>query len=93
MGELYNEYFTNKEKYHRDPEALIKWSMNRISPKAGGSSDIPGSPYGSNADLQSAFAYYVTQGKSNPNGATPKHFWQAWFTDAGLPMPAWPGGK
>jgi hypothetical protein len=93
MGELYNEYFTNKEKYHRDPEALIKWSMNRISPKAGGSSDIPGSPYGSNADLQSAFAYYVTQGKSNPNGATPKHYWQAWFTDAGLSMPAWPGGK
>jgi hypothetical protein len=93
MGELYNEYFGNREKYHRDPEALIKWSMARISPKAGGSTEIPGSPYESNVALQNAYKYYVTQGKSNPNGATPRHYWQAWFTDAGLAMPAWPGGK
>lgn len=93
MGELYNEYFANRAKYHADPEALIKWSMGRISPKAGGAGQIPGSPYDSNLALREAYTFYVTKGNRNPNGATPKHYWQTWFSDAGIAMPAWPGGR
>jgi hypothetical protein len=93
MGELYNEYFNNRERYHKDPEALIKWAMSRISPKAGGAGEIPGSPYESTSALQLGYKYYVTEGKKNPNGATPQHYWQAWFQDAGIAMPAWPEGS
>jgi hypothetical protein len=92
MSELYSEYFNNREKYHRDPEALIKWSMARVSPKSGGSSGIPGSGYDRTGLLQ-AYDLYVTKGKPNPNGWTPKHYWQAWFQDEGLTMPAWPAGR
>jgi hypothetical protein len=93
MGELYNEYFGNREKYHRDPEALIKWSMARISPKAGGSAELPGSPWDSQAALLANYKHFVTDGNKNPNGVTPRHYWQAWFSDAGIAMPAWPEGR
>lgn len=91
MSELYGEYFGNRAKYHSDPDALIKWSMSRISPKAGGSAVAPPSPYNSKEELKKAYNYYVIQGKGNSRA--PRNYWNAWFLDEGMTLPGSPGGK
>jgi hypothetical protein len=98
MGELYGEYFANKEKYQKDPDGLIKWAQARIAPKDSGDQgsirNAPGgNPYSDALVLRKAYKFYVTDGNKNKNGVTPRNYWKAWFDQLGETMPAWPEGR
>ena len=89
MREVWTDYFANEKKYQADPDLLIKRAIEKTKPE-NGASTIPASPYLDPAKLLKAFDYYVVKKNVNPNGATPRAYWQEWFNRAGLTMPPWP---
>lgn len=89
MREVWSDYFANESKYQADPDLLIKRAIEKTKPESGAST-IPASPYLEPAKLLKAYDYYVVKKNLNPNGSTPRAYWQEWFNRSGLTMPSWP---
>lgn len=90
LREMYTDYFANEKKYQSDPDLLIKRAIEKTKPEAVDFTSVPNSPYKDKADLLKAYDYYVVKRHPSPNGLTPKHYWERWFSQVGEVMPPWP---